>query len=63
MLSDIIHERREKTIVIPASCILRDPWITKALITSSRELNKLYKKQPGTLIESIKRKTVPDAME
>ena len=47
-LTDIINsETQEKTIAIPASHILRDPWMTTGLITSSRELNKHYKKEIG----------------
>jgi hypothetical protein len=47
-LSDIIDiETQEKTIVIPASRIIRDPWMTTGLIASSHELNKLYKKKIG----------------
>jgi len=36
---------KEKTIVIPASHIIRDPWMTNGLITSSRNLNKLFRKK------------------
>ncbi len=37
----------ETTITISAKSIIRDSWMTKALITSSRKLNKLYKKSLG----------------
>jgi hypothetical protein len=47
-LSEIINtEAPEKTIVIPASRVIREPWMTIGLITSSRKLNKLYKKKIG----------------
>ena len=47
-LNDIINnEVQEKTVIVPASRIIRDPWITTGLITSSRKLNKLYKMQIG----------------
>ena len=47
-LNDIINnEVQEKTVIIPASRIIRDPWITTGLITSSRKLNKLYKMKIG----------------
>jgi len=47
-LSYIINsETQEKTIVISASRILRDLWVTKGLITLTRELNKPYKKELG----------------
>jgi hypothetical protein len=39
----INNEVKEKTVVIPASHIIRDPWMTKGLITSSRNLNKLFR--------------------
>ena len=45
-LSEIINnEVKEKTVVIPASHIIRDPWMTNGLITSSRNLNKLFRKK------------------
>ena len=43
----INNEVQEKTVIIPASRIIRDPWITTGLITSSRKLNKLYKMKIG----------------
>lgn len=47
-IRDIINSETEnKSIVIPASRIIREPWFTTGLITSSRELNKLYKKKIG----------------
>ena len=37
----------EKTIKIPEKFLFRDPWMTTELLTSSRTLNKLYKKTLG----------------
>ena len=34
----------EKTVVIPPKYIIREDWMTKGLIKSSKTLNKLYKK-------------------
>ena len=43
-LSEIINnEVKEKIIMISASQIIRDPWMTNGLITSSCNLNKLYR--------------------
>ena len=47
-LSSIIDSvAPEKTTTIPASRVIRNPWMTKGLITSSRTLNRLHKKQLG----------------
>lgn len=47
-IKDVInHYAPEKTIKISAKSIIRDPWMTKGLITSSKKLNKLYKKSIG----------------
>jgi len=35
----------ETKISIPASCIIRDPWMSKGLLKSSKTLNKLYKQK------------------
>ena len=37
----------EKTIKIPSSIAIRDPWMTRGLVTSSRTLIKLHKKKIG----------------
>jgi hypothetical protein len=39
----------EKTVTIPFKLIIRDPWVTKGILKSSRHLDKLFKvkiKQP-----------------
>ena len=36
-----------KHIHIPSSHVIRDPWMTRGLITSSRTLNKLHTKKRG----------------
>ena len=35
----------ETKISIPASCIIRDPWMSKGLLKSSKTLNKLHKQK------------------
>ena len=57
-LNDIINaEVQTKTIKIPPSRKVRDPWMTRGLITSSRELNKLHKRKIG------KEKTHPHSIK
>jgi len=47
-LDNIIeHAAPIKTIKIPASKVIRDPWMTSGLLKSSRTLNNLYKKKLG----------------
>ena len=43
-LNNIIdHMAPERIIKIPSTRIIRDPWMTRVLIISSRTLKKLYK--------------------
>lgn len=37
----------EKEIKISSKFVIRDPWVTRGLIASSRTLNKLYRKKMG----------------
>jgi len=47
-LADIVDQiAPEMEVKIPAKYIIRDPWMTKGLLTSSRNLNKLYKLSLG----------------
>ena len=47
-LGDIIeYAAPQKTITIPSSLIIRDPWMTRGLIKSSKTLNKLHKRRLG----------------
>ena len=47
-LNNIINSiAPEKTIKIPSSIAIRDPWMTRGLVTSSRTLIKLHKKKIG----------------
>jgi hypothetical protein len=44
-LHDIINTiSPEKTIIIPAKKVIREPWVTKGIMKSSHTLDKLYRK-------------------
>jgi hypothetical protein len=44
-LNDIVHRHApEKTVTIQPNFIIREKWMTKGLMKSSRNLNKLYRK-------------------
>ena len=47
-LGDIIeYTAPQKAITIPSSLIIRDPWMTRGLVKSSKTLNKLHKRRLG----------------
>ncbi len=47
-LDQIINDEAPiKQIIIPASWVIRDPWMSPELVAASRKLNKLYKMKIG----------------
>ena len=44
-INDVIKYFAPKKITIPAKHVIREPWITPGILHSSKNLDKLYKKQ------------------